>query len=708
LIDPPFETKTSHFIGSRTTNNRRLVRRGSSIIMSFTKASHALTALCLLLLLPTCSGFWDWVEDNIIKPACSGDSNCGGHRQKACLDPCPNCDDGYNKISMSLTQWGIVGAVSGGRTPCLAETNSCDVVRDVCVKGVNDEKKQRLADQHRVDYTAPLDQVTWVGTHNSYAAKGEGFNEYANQQVSPKDQLKAGFRVLNYDLHNLGNSDPVLCHDSTEAEANCAEQKGLDWGLQQIIDFVDENPGEVIMVILEDYFDDYVFLGIGINGGIGDAARQQAAGNIGSKLGSRVYSPEKHYELKHGPSTFPGDASARCNEAQLPISTLTKQEILDGVDAESAIIIATPQASYDGSSLARYSSCCECDHSIEWRKWVWEVPNNNIESYSGGAGLPSPDDTSYPEGRLTFIFEDRAFNKEGAIFNPGDLKGLMEKQPNMVGLDYAVIYDRYDDFLWSWGENEPASSSTGNDCAVLNEYDANSGAFAWKATACNEQYNVACWKEGSDSWKVTSTTHSFDSNIGNACREEYGPGWKFRMPYNAFQNKSLKQAAETTGATNIYIPYKREGSSWTDQCGPNGCSVPTAAPTTAPTTTPTASPSATPTATPTASPTSRPTASPTSSPTAYPTASPSTSPTYMVTGCKGRGVSCRRVCLDIEARDCIYQAEQDPYNVGPRCSRLLRQAERYGCLVESSVTPEATSTNAFGMMGGMMVGMMRR
>eukprot|EP00523_Entomoneis_sp_CCMP467_P018799 CAMPEP_0168816030 /NCGR_PEP_ID=MMETSP0726-20121227/6513_1 /TAXON_ID=265536 /ORGANISM="Amphiprora sp., Strain CCMP467" /LENGTH=693 /DNA_ID=CAMNT_0008868277 /DNA_START=38 /DNA_END=2115 /DNA_ORIENTATION=- len=687
--------------------------------------SLVLRISCFALLLPTgwSWGVLDWVEDtvsdgvdwvedaadNAADALCdpNNQGSCGGHRQPACIFPCDPCDNGKEEIRMSAEQTAIV-LVAGGQTPCKAEGNGCTsgAVTNVCVEGVNDEKKERLAAQHRLDYTAPLDQVTWVGTHNSYAATDQGFNEYANHKKGPKVQLEAGFRVLNYDLHNLGDDDPVLCHDGTEQELFCRSLSGgheepFSWGLNQIKSFLDSNDGEVILLVLEDYFDDNV--GTGSKANLQDEARKKAVENIAAILGPKVYSPEKHHNLNSS-GGYPSDPQGRCNKAQLPFSTLTKQEILDGATTNSAIVIITPQASYDNGEITRYSSCCTCSgDSINWRKWVWEVPNNNIDTYAGGSGLKSPNSSDRPQGRMLGIFEDRAFNKANMIFNPGNLKFLMEKLPHMVGLDYAVIYDRYDDFLWSWGENEPASSSTGNDCAVLNEYDANSGAFAWKATACNEQYNVACWKEGSDSWKVTSTTHSFDSNIGNACREEYGPGWKFRMPYNAFQNKSLKQAAETTGATNIYIPYKREGSSWTDQCGPNGCSVPTAAPTTAPTTTPTASPSATPTATPTASPTSRPTASPTSSPTAYPTASPSTSPTYMVTGCKGRGVSCRRVCLDIEARDCIYQAEQDPYNVGPRCSRLLRQAERYGCLVESSVTPEATSTNAFGMMGGMMV-----
>jgi len=659
--------------------------------------SLVLRISCFALLLPTgwSWGVLDWVEDtvsdgvdwvedaadNAADALCdpNNQGSCGGHRQPACIFPCDPCDNGKEEIRMSAEQTAIV-LVAGGQTPCKAEGNGCTsgAVTNVCVEGVNDEKKERLAAQHRLDYTAPLDQVTWVGTHNSYAATDQGFNEYANHKKGPKVQLEAGFRVLNYDLHNLGDDDPVLCHDGTEQELFCRSLSGgheepFSWGLNQIKSFLDSNDGEVILLVLEDYFDDNV--GTGSKANLQDEARKKAVENIAAILGPKVYSPEKHHNLKSS-GGYPSDPQGRCNKAQLPFSTLTKQEILDGATTNSAIVIITPQASYDNGEITRYSSCCTCSgDSINWRKWVWEVPNNNIDTYAGGSGLKSPNSSDRPQGRMLGIFEDRAFNKANMIFNPGNLKFLMEKLPHMVGLDYAVIYDRYDDFLWSWGENEPASSSTGKHCAVFQETN-------WKAVKCTEKYKVACWKEGTNNWKVTSTTQSFDSNIGNQCQNEFGDGWKFRMPYNAFQNKELKQAAN---GQDVFIPYKRENGSWTDQCGPDGkwC-LSTATPSTTPTHTPTASPTSSPTATPTSSPT----ASPTSSPTTTPTASPTSSPTI---GCDETVTKkCIIVCPQIEASGCIPTANQDPYNIPSACYQMLYVAQANGCLYQSFVIPNDT------------------
>ena len=84
-----------------------------------------------------------------------------------------------------------------------------------------DNQVERLKLQHRLDYDAPLYNATFIGTHNSFSARHEGFvNELGfpkvlNHHADMVAQLEAGARLLNYDLHAKGVGKKrrvALCH----------------------------------------------------------------------------------------------------------------------------------------------------------------------------------------------------------------------------------------------------------------------------------------------------------------------------------------------------------------------------------------------------------------------------------------------------------------------------------------------------------------
>src|SRR3990167_11298028 len=79
------------------------------------------------------------------------------------------------------------------------------------------EKALKL--QREIDLNAPLNEATFIGTHNSYNSKF-----YANpvryidpnQLLSITDQLETGIRSLEFDVHWTTNKnllkDLLLCH----------------------------------------------------------------------------------------------------------------------------------------------------------------------------------------------------------------------------------------------------------------------------------------------------------------------------------------------------------------------------------------------------------------------------------------------------------------------------------------------------------------
>jgi hypothetical protein len=101
-------------------------------------------------------------------------------------------------------------------------------------------------------------QVTFLTSHNSYAAKKHGFF-YAQQYWTIQEQLEHGTRGLMLDTYyNSTKTDVVLCHKSLFI--NRFLKKGrppmtLKESLLTIKTFLENNPTEIITIFLENYVD---------------------------------------------------------------------------------------------------------------------------------------------------------------------------------------------------------------------------------------------------------------------------------------------------------------------------------------------------------------------------------------------------------------------------------------------------------------------
>jgi hypothetical protein len=80
--------------------------------------------------------------------------------------------------------------------------------------------QEALKLQREIDLYAPLNEATFIGTHNSYNSKSYALRilRYIdpNQLLSINDQLNAGVRSLEFDVHWTRNEylskDMLLCH----------------------------------------------------------------------------------------------------------------------------------------------------------------------------------------------------------------------------------------------------------------------------------------------------------------------------------------------------------------------------------------------------------------------------------------------------------------------------------------------------------------
>ncbi|NGO06482.1 phospholipase [Streptomyces sp. HC44] len=102
-----------------------------------------------------------------------------------------------------------------------------------------------------------LDQVTFLTSHNAYANGVDGgfappfVNLVPNQTRGIDQQLTDGVRGFMLDIHQTSDG-AILCHNSCTL---VSRPVALWVDLQRMVDFLKQNPSDVITVFLEDYVD---------------------------------------------------------------------------------------------------------------------------------------------------------------------------------------------------------------------------------------------------------------------------------------------------------------------------------------------------------------------------------------------------------------------------------------------------------------------
>lgn len=364
------------------------------------------------------------------------------------------------------------------------------------VYAVDADQKRRLALQHRLDYEVPLGQVTIVSSHNTYNSDDWGY-PYPNHQRDLIDQLNAGIRGVNFDVHSVGIFvHEVLCHFSGDSSLFCRPQKAKDfsWGLQQLNNWLNDHPDEVVILVLEDY--------------INDKRHDNASDAIRDNIGSKVYKP---------------NLATRCDK--LPLVTLTKQQVLD---AGKQVIIATVDN-------------CKHSHS-DWRSWVWDIKQT---AYKGNKYKDA--DLTRRDNHWSFVYEDRSV--VGVFSNnlsASEAADAMRKGAGVIALDMILKVNRHKDAIWSWKANEPNSDVDNKDCALQ------SSNSKWQAIDCSRNYYHACQHPLTGDWKLSASKGQW--NKGDSACRSLGD-YIFSMPVNAGENARLDAHKSAAGINNVWLNY---------------------------------------------------------------------------------------------------------------------------------------------------------
>jgi len=107
--------------------------------------------------------------------------------------------------------------------------------------------------------TRSFDDVVYPATHNSHANPESGFNNIAeNQLANISTQLERGIRYINMDVYDY-NGEVWVCHGDWDIPLihPCVQSGGekAQNQLEEIADFLEYNPYEVVTLAFENYVD---------------------------------------------------------------------------------------------------------------------------------------------------------------------------------------------------------------------------------------------------------------------------------------------------------------------------------------------------------------------------------------------------------------------------------------------------------------------
>ena len=146
---------------------------------------------------------------------------CTATKATSATDPAPSDEVGG---SIQADETGTPGVDETGTPPVVDET-ACNGHASLCGR--------------------TLQEITLPGTHNSMSNADAGWLA-PNQQHGITRQLEDGIRAMMLDTMEW-NGEPYLCHGFCELGA-----QPLAEGLQELEDFLEANPREVLLVIFQD------------------------------------------------------------------------------------------------------------------------------------------------------------------------------------------------------------------------------------------------------------------------------------------------------------------------------------------------------------------------------------------------------------------------------------------------------------------------
>ncbi|VVS94678.1 galactose-binding domain-containing protein [Desulfoluna spongiiphila] len=373
-----------------------------------------------------------------------------------------------------------------------------------------------LSHQSEIDRNAPFGKASFLTTHNSYNAgvySQNGSYIDPNHKISLTDQLQIGIRALELDVHHTFSSSgfwPWEWKFSQELKLSHANgdtgthpnDRFFTQGLQEIRNWLNVNPDEVLIIYLEDHMEGHY---------------DKAIGEMNGIIGDLVYKP------------------GGCKRLPMDLS-------------KADVLAAGKQILLIGGNCA----------TTNWANYVFNGHFSSTESLENFVPCPTctagNKDVAYIQSHLVRIYEDSTtlsalFGDPGPPITADDAAQMAECGIGAIGLDQVVPFDsRLKAQIWSWGENEP-NDAGGEDCAE----QRSDGRF--NDLPCSTMRCVACQNPSNGDWFITDGAYTW-AEARTACDTEFpGEALVFGVPVNGYENALLRDLKTGLGIDAVWINY---------------------------------------------------------------------------------------------------------------------------------------------------------
>ncbi|MBA3660399.1 MAG: phosphatidylinositol-specific phospholipase C domain-containing protein [Gammaproteobacteria bacterium] len=381
--------------------------------------------------------------------------------------------------------------------------------------------------QREIDLNTPLNQATFIGTHNSYNSQAYQIPMVRyidpNQYLSLSGQLEQGVRSLELDAHWAPNQylrkDILLCHGQNNHFGCSVFDVPFVDGLKEIRQWLQSNPDEIVLLYIERHVDGH------------DERLGELLENI---LGQYIFGSHQIDELKD-------------NDQCVALPThITKADILK---AHKQLLIVTKNCDFKKGS--------HVNHIV-----FTGIGNINHAPYSF-IDSTITDFNHYPDCSKTSLFGDDPLHtslwriyedrtKHGGILRPQKkvspeaMRELVQCGINWPTLDLLNFYDeRLEAAIWSWAKNNPEEGK--GQCAAL----SNEGIFNHDCT--QKLDGVACLNPATRLIEVVPLQATWAQSL-TACRT-LSPRASVGMPINGAEMHDLKIALQKSQLKSIWLNY---------------------------------------------------------------------------------------------------------------------------------------------------------
>lgn len=370
--------------------------------------------------------------------------------------------------------------------------------------------------QYALGNPVAFKDAQWIGTHNSFNSLVSQFTPShadSNQQLSMPQQLDIDARSIELDLHyipqigQLGNRAVTVCHGRGPDQANlgCTTEPVFTKVLPTITDWLNTNPNEVVLILIEDQLKDATAYASAL-----DTMERQLRRPNGTSL---IYHPAPADITANGCANFPRTISRD------DVRTAGAQVVLVGdcVPSWGTTVFNWEGQEVQSGSTFDYQPYPKCDATYGPAVYA----SNIVRYYEDSTFISALINPSRPP-------------TNPAALTPPKAQSMTNCGVNLFGFDQLLPEDgRIQGTLWSWAPDEPRVSVG---TCTLQGTDSR-----WVAAPCGAAHPAGC-QDGSGNWHVTAAV-TF-ANAPAACA---AAGFTFGLPRTGVQNSGLHTVAGPAG-----------------------------------------------------------------------------------------------------------------------------------------------------------------